>query len=230
MKKTLSFILMSFLTLTTTISMAQVPEGMVSVFSVAGVNEVTPVTVDPAASYQLLGPGSGWGDLADIDFSEYKKLVFNVTFDPSDAGHQVAVRFNVNGVPGTANVKAHIITLPATGTEATIEIDIAQYATDGKIGVGGMIFYNGATHWSLTYDGTPAAASTTINWVAVSKDAVSGGTTAVNNLKFEDSNALVDVYNIAGVRVRKAVKKSDATFGLDKGIYIVGNRKVIVSK
>lgn len=229
MKKTLSFILISFLTLTASISMAQVPEGMVSVFSVAGVNEVTPVTVDPAASYQLLGPGSGWGDLANIDFSEYKKLVFNVTFDASDAGHQVAVRFNVNGVPGTANVKAHIITLPATGTTASIEIDIAQYATDGKIGVGGMIFYNGATHWSLTYDGTPAAASTTINWVAVSKDAVSGGT-SVTDLKIENPNALVDVYNIAGVRVRKAVAKSNATVGLDKGIYIVGNRKVIVSK
>ena len=229
MKKTLSFILISFLTLTTTISMAQVPEGMVSVFSIAGVDDITPITVDPAASYQFLGPGSGWGDLANIDFSEYKKLVLNVTFDPSDAGHQVALRFNVNGAPGAANVQAHILTLPATGTTTSIEIDIAQYATDGKIGVGGMVFYNGATHWSLTYDGTPAAASTILNWVAVSKDAVSGGT-SVNDLKFEDPNALVDVYNIAGVRVRKAVTKSNATVGLDKGIYIVGNRKVIVSK
>lgn len=229
MKKTLSFILISFLTLTTTISMAQVPEGMVSVFSIAGVDDITPITVDPAASYQLLGPGSGWGDLANIDFSEYKKLVFNVTFDPSDAGHQVGIRFNVNGAPGAANVKPHVITLPATGTTTSIEIDIVQYATDGKIGVGGMIFYNGATHFSFSYDGTPAASSTIINWVAASKDAVSGGT-SVNDLKFEDPNALVDVYNIAGVRVRKAVTKSNATVGLDKGIYIVGNRKVIVSK
>lgn len=229
MKKTLSFILVSIMTLTATISMAQVPAGMVSIFSVAGVDDITPITVDPAASYQLLGPGSGWGDLANIDFSEYKKLVFNLTFDASDAGHQVGVRFNVNGVPGTANVKPNVLTLPATGTTATLEIDIAQYATDGKIGVGGMIFYNGAEHWNLSYDGTRAASSTTINWVAVSKDAVSGGT-SVTDLKIENPNALVDVYNIAGVRVRKAVAKSNATVGLDKGIYIVGNRKVIVSK
>jgi hypothetical protein len=229
MKKTLSFILMSFLTLSATISMAQVPAGMVSVFSIAGVDDITPITVDPAASYQFLGPASGWGDLANIDFSEYKKLVLNVTFDPTDAGHQVAVRFNVNGAPGAANVKAHVVTLPATGTTASIEIDIAQYATDGKIGVGGMVFYNGATHWSLTYDGTPAAASTILNWVAVSKDAVSGGT-SVQNIKFNNPDAMVDVFNIAGVRVRKAVKASDATNGLDKGIYLVGGRKVVVSK
>jgi len=224
MKKTLSFILVSFLTLTASISMAEVPEGMVSVFSIAGVDDITPITLDPEADSQLLGPGSGWGDLANIDFSEYKKLVLNVTFDASDAGHQVALRFNVNG-----DVKAHIITLPATGTTASIEIDIAQYAADGIIGVGGMLFYNGTPHWSFIYDGTAAAASTTINWVAVSKDAVSGAT-SVTDLKFEDPNALVDVYNIAGVRVRKAVTKSNATVGLDKGIYIVGNRKVIVSK
>jgi hypothetical protein len=40
--------------------------------------------------------------------------------------------------------------------------------------------------------------------------------------------ALVDVYNITGVRIRSGVKKADATVGLKKGLYIVGGRKVII--
>lgn len=43
-----------------------------------------------------------------------------------------------------------------------------------------------------------------------------------------DSGNLVDVYSIFGVKVRTAVDAQDATAGLAPGLYIVGNKKVLV--
>lgn len=41
-------------------------------------------------------------------------------------------------------------------------------------------------------------------------------------------NAPVDVYTLAGVKVRSAVDRSEATVGLPAGFYLVGNEKVFV--
>lgn len=43
-----------------------------------------------------------------------------------------------------------------------------------------------------------------------------------------DGSELVDVYSVTGVRLRQAVKASEAATGLQPGIYIIGNRKVAV--
>lgn len=43
-----------------------------------------------------------------------------------------------------------------------------------------------------------------------------------------DSDAIVDVYTIGGVKVKSGVAASNATEGLAKGIYIVNHKKVIV--
>ena len=43
-----------------------------------------------------------------------------------------------------------------------------------------------------------------------------------------DSGNLVDVYSIFGVKVRTAVDAQDATAGLAPGLYIVGNKKLLV--
>ena len=43
-----------------------------------------------------------------------------------------------------------------------------------------------------------------------------------------DDNGLVDVYNLQGIMVRSQVPSNEATQGLPAGIYIAGNRKVIV--
>ena len=55
-------------------------------------------------------------------------------------------------------------------------------------------------------------------------DDLSGIDTAVA----ADSETLVDVYNIAGVKVRSNVKPSEATLGLAPGLYIAGGRKIYV--
>lgn len=43
-----------------------------------------------------------------------------------------------------------------------------------------------------------------------------------------DTDAVVDVYSITGVRLRAGVRANEATDGLCKGVYIVGGRKVVV--
>ena len=53
-------------------------------------------------------------------------------------------------------------------------------------------------------------------------------TSAVNNIKSDKSQIEVDVYNLQGVRVRKGVKRSEATQGLPQGIYIINGEKVLV--
>ena len=40
--------------------------------------------------------------------------------------------------------------------------------------------------------------------------------------------SVVDVYTIAGIKVRSGVNKAKATEGLDKGIYIIGDKKYVV--
>lgn len=60
--------------------------------------------------------------------------------------------------------------------------------------------------------------------ITLSENIVDG----ISTTKLTDANALVDVYTISGVQVRKAVKAANATNGLPKGIYVVGGEKTIV--
>ena len=53
-------------------------------------------------------------------------------------------------------------------------------------------------------------------------------TTGINEIKTKTDN-IVDVYNILGMKLRSNVAASEATDGLHKGVYIVGNKKVIVN-
>ena len=173
MKKFLSFLMLFVLCFSATLALAEIPEGYVSVYSLKPEADITPLTIGAKSSYQLAGPANGWGDLADYDFSKYRKLVINLTFDPADAGKIFAVRFNVNSTVGNAKVKLEKFTLPESGTSFSAEIDLEKYAEDGKVGVGGIVFYNGAAHWSFNYDeGTPTALPVTINYVALADEII----------------------------------------------------------
>jgi hypothetical protein len=54
----------------------------------------------------------------------------------------------------------------------------------------------------------------------------SGIVNSIDNVVF--STQKVDVYNVCGVKIRSGVDINKATSGLTKGLYIVGNKKVIV--
>jgi len=185
MKFTFLFLLLTCFVFSKSL-LAQLPEGYVSIYSIKGEAEKTPVEVGAKASYQFAGPTSGWGDLSDYDFSKYRKLVINLTFDPADAGHMIAVRFNVNAVPGASNVKLEKFTLPATGTNFSAEIDLTKYAENGKVGVGGIVLYNGASHWSFSYDSIATATSMpiTVNYIALADEIIDWTTMPKNYMSF----------------------------------------------
>ncbi len=223
MKKILSLI--GTLLICLSASFAQyvtVPDGYVSIYSVNSETELAPLAVDALAAPQVLGPASGWGTSTEYDFTSYEKLAIKITFDAADAGHQVAIRFSVGGT-GTATI--HIFTLPETGTTHIEELTLADYAINGEVLMGGIVFYNGAEHWSFTYDGTPASQACTIDYVALKRTS-----TAINDIKIKDPDAIVNVYNISGTMVRMGVKYSEATKGLKKGFYIVGKEKIYVTE
>lgn len=57
---------------------------------------------------------------------------------------------------------------------------------------------------------------------------VEGKITAINNVVNPTTPAIVNVYNLSGVKVRSNVKSTKDLNGLPAGIYIMGNKKVLV--
>jgi len=53
-----------------------------------------------------------------------------------------------------------------------------------------------------------------------------------NSLKIDriDPNALVTVYNVAGILICKNVLAGEAIIGLNQGVYLVGGKKVLVTR
>ena len=55
-----------------------------------------------------------------------------------------------------------------------------------------------------------------------------GGTTGIETVEAAEADALVNVYTLSGVEVRHQVRAAEATDGLQRGIYIVNGKKMIV--
>lgn len=73
---------------------------------------------------------------------------------------------------------------------------------------------------------TPGAYSVTVDLVNMKVSI--GETTGVGEIAEE--NGVADVYTVAGVLVRKGVNAAEATAELPAGLYIVGGKKVLVTK
>ena len=53
-------------------------------------------------------------------------------------------------------------------------------------------------------------------------------TTSIGGVKAGDGTVLTNVYTLDGRLLRRQVKSTNATEGLPKGVYIVGNKKIVV--
>jgi uncharacterized protein YjdB len=149
---------------------AQIPEGYVSLYqAMAGQssNEKAGATIGAVASLQIIGPGNGWDQSTALDVANYEKLEFKFTFDAADAGHQIVVRYSVNKA-----VKYKVVTFPDDGsTECVFAInthteDLPADA-NGVVGMGGIVIYNGNTHYSFSYTGTATTQAITLNYAAL---------------------------------------------------------------
>jgi hypothetical protein len=230
MKKILLSVVTTFLCLSTVFAL-DLPSGYVSIYSLVAIDsspaltELCPQTIGAGLNSLILGPASGWGQVMSYDLSSYKQLVFKVTYPAITADRQVAVRLGLNGA-GSAVVV--LLTLPKDSTTKILSIPLDQYkATDGSLKMGGINFYDGASHWSFTYTGTASDAPVTLNYVAVTQAGITTGLTSTIN---DNPNAIVNVFNLTGVLVRKDIKRSEATLGLKTGVYIINKNKVVVTK
>jgi uncharacterized protein YjdB len=175
MKKRISFLavaLMLFMTAAFA-QVEQIPTGYVSLYSVmAGLDNATEKAGTSIAhltgttNSQLLGNPNGWGTYTGYDVFNYEKLEFKFTFDAADAGKQIAIRYSVNAV-----VKYKIITCPVEAPyESVLAIDTHSDdlpAANGKIGIGGIVVYNGSSHSSFAYTTEATTNAITLNYVAV---------------------------------------------------------------
>ncbi len=120
---------------------------------------------------------------------------------------------------------------PATGSDMKINIFIDHSIVD--------IFVNDKWATSIRVFPTDAdangleafsAASTTVKTLKAWTLAGANGDGGVTEIQSDENgyNGPVDVYNLQGIRLRSNVLPSEATDNLPKGIYIVGNKKVVV--
>ena len=91
---------------------------------------------------------------------------------------------------------------------------------------------NGVTSFHSTFDDTvrclmtnPMYPNLTLYTNAVNVDQAGVENVVVDG---EDTAVPVDVYTVAGVKIRSQVLPAEATAGLPSGIYIVGTKKVAV--
>ncbi|MDD2256680.1 MAG: Ig-like domain-containing protein, partial [Bacteroidales bacterium] len=207
------------------ITVSYVPADYVDLYSLqynsASFTQTVQTGLVTAATERLLvGPANGWGSGDHYyDIANYDSLIIKLNFDASDAGKQVALRIAYDKM----GVTLYEITYPTDGSTSLLyKVDISA-----KNQLDGMNFYNGAPHWSFTYTGTPAAQAVTVEYVALKlEDPNSVPSVTIDT----DADAIVNVYSMTGVLVRRAVKFSEATEGLDKGLYIVGKKKVLVTR
>ena len=87
---------------------------------------------------------------------------------------------------------------------------------------------NGHDGWSIQYN----KQSPRFTCYSSKQEAVtlykSTTTTSLANVTVTDGDTKVDVYTVTGIKVRSQVLRDNALEGLDKGVYIIGNKKYLV--
>jgi hypothetical protein len=152
--------------------------------------------------------------------ADYDELQIACYFKTEDIGKSIIMRYTFAGASNDATSTASIVE-----TEITIEsenqmitIDLANEATDidHLHRLCAIKFKNsssGEIKFNVDYVAIKPSPITSILYVPICNA----------------SNAIVNVYNITGTLLRKAVKDSEATIGLTKGFYIVGSKKIFVT-
>jgi hypothetical protein len=175
---------------------------------------VSPINVAGGATIAI-GSNSTYVATDHWDLSAYTGIEFKVTF-PADANGTVQMRLVIVGTDGGAtSVQKSVTAVPNTST--VISFDFAADGAQTK------------KLWSIKLGWSTSASpaySLTIDHINVLGTSTSVSANQMN----EDPNRLVDVYSMTGKLVRSKVKYAEATNGLEKGLYIVDNKKVVVTK
>lgn len=158
-------------------------------------------------------PGKYW------DLSNYSEMQIQLTAPAEMAGKKFQIR--LGNIPpvipedpanygGTYTANSKYVDVTLTGGTQTVLIDLTAADMTKYISI--IRFMNPDANANISLD---------VDYIVVSETLTNINTPAIDN-------AIVDVYDLSGLLIRKAVKSSEATVGLKKGFYIVGKNKVIV--
>lgn len=207
---------------------AQIPAGYVSLYSLSYNNQGSMVDMSATTTFpsalvpavftsnakSLLGTEHNWNQATRyVDLSQYSEVAVAVEFKPEDIGKSFEFRYAFSTTASSVITnRAYTI----SQTKDVIVIDLLNDAADtNKLKRLGAIKTRNSTSGEVSFD---------VDYVAIRS--VSTFSPKITT----DANALVNVYNINGQIVRRSVKFSEAVNGLDRGLYIINNTKVFVTK
>ena len=108
-------------------------------------------------------------------------------------------------------------------TDAYFISDNMFYVADAEAAVS----LKGFRAYVTLTDAAGEVAQANVRSISIDGNTEGDGTTAIEGVSGETADRLVDVYTLSGVKVKGGVKASEALDGLQRGIYIVGGKKVV---
>jgi hypothetical protein len=228
MKKLLFIFVLAMLAFTQLFASLGLPTGYVSIYTLKPDTELMPLSVAVGTAPQLLGPANGWGSELTYKLSNYEKLAFKFTYNAADAGKQVVVRFSINGA-----AVAQYVTFPVESTSFVYEVDINTLKnTSGVANMGGIVMYNAASHWSLTWTAADYCANpVVVDYIALKTipatavQVVPLDATQANALPFNQSTTLKAEFTPANATYQAVTWQS-----ANENIATVSNTGVVTSK
>lgn len=156
---------------------------------------------------------AGWSFPNGIDLSEYKYLVFKFGNYNYPWGTHIRIK------DGDTESKEY-----KWEGQKELVIDLQNITTGNGASISPK-HITAVRFWS-------AGGDYVINNIYVTNNSdASEDVTAVNNVTDNNSdNDIVDVYSVTGKLIKKQVKRSDAKSGLMNGVYIIGGKKVSITR
>ena len=191
-----------------------------------GITEVVELAVDPASTNESI-------NLTSEEVTEVKAGV------PYLVQVEEAVsEISVNGVYVTAASPAaqtlgtaggYTVAITGNYSAMTVPTD-AYFISDNKFYVAdeaASVRLKGFRAYITLTDDSGEPAAVNVRSISIDGGTAGDGTTGIDGVTGEESDKMVDVYTLSGVKVKGGVQKSEALDGLQRGVYIVNGKKII---
>lgn len=157
----------------------------------------------------------GWAYDTPIDISEYKYLVINLrSLTTATPNFGVIICPKQNNVWHASELARNKVTV--------IDLQSARYTT--AVSKNKPLDLTRIASISLTSDGTTADAKIYVSEVYLTNENPVG----IDEVEVTPNTDKVNVYTLAGQLLQKGTSRSEAVKSLPAGIYVIGNKKVII--
>ena len=191
-----------------------------------GISKVVELSVDPASTNESI-------NLTSEEVTEVKAGV------PYLVQVEEAVsEISVDGVYVTAAAPAaqtigtagdYTVAMTGNYSATTVPTD-AYFISDNKFYVAdeaASVSLKGFRAYITLTDDSGEQAQANVRSISIDGNTEGDGTTGIDGVTGEESDKMVDVYTLSGVKVKGGVKASEALDGLQRGVYIVNGKKII---